>query len=98
MDPIERFEGARPLNDMVQDIDRDTQSNGTNLYKIFMTKGFKRALFLILLITLSNIIYIIFYKINEDSVSTVFETFVNKMKTPKAFIVEPKTESENMSK
>ena len=94
MDPIE---GARPFNDMVQDIDRDTQSNGTSLYKVFMTKGFKRALFLILLITLLNVIYVIFYKLNEDSVSTVFQTLMTKMKAPKNFIVKPEAESENIS-
>ena len=50
--------------DTVERFDKERQSN-SSIYKIFTTKGFKRALVLILLISFFNIIYVIFYKLSE---------------------------------
>ena len=64
--------------DTVERFDKERQSN-SSIYKIFTTKGFKRALVLILLISFFNIIYVIFYKLSENNLNTLFTNFVSKL-------------------
>ena len=79
MDSVERFE-------------KDRHSNGSSVYKILTTNGFKRILFLILLISLLNIIYVVLYKLSEGNLNTIFERLNNKLKA------EPFISNETLNK
>ena len=66
MDTIERFE-------------KDRVSNGSSIYKIFTAKGFKRILLLMILISLLNIIYVLFYKLSENNLNSIFEKINSRL-------------------
>ena len=66
MDSIERFE-------------KDRVSNGSSIYKIFTAKGFKRILLLMILISLLNIIYVVFYKLSENNLNSIFEKINSRL-------------------
>ena len=71
---------------------RDRQSN-TSLYNILFKDGFKRAVFLLLILSFLNIVYVIFCKLSENNLNKLFGNFFSRVddlskfniKTPKNF-------------
>ena len=54
------------------------QDSVTSRYNFLTKKGVKRGLTLMLLLTISHIIYIVFSKISENNFNLFFEKAVNK--------------------
>ena len=65
--------------DTIEKFEKDRVANGSSQYKMFTTKGFKRILLLMIMISLLTIIYTVFYKLSESNLNTLFERLNSKM-------------------
>ena len=67
MDTIERFESKKGSN--------------SSIYNLITAKGLKCALLLILLISFVNTLYVLFYKMSENSLNNMISSFSVKLQS-----------------
>lgn len=66
---------------------RDRQSN-SSLYNILFKDGFKRALFLVLILSFLNIVYVIFCKLSENNINKLFGNYFDRVDDLSKFNIE----------
>ena len=57
---------------------RERQSN-SSVYNILFKDGFKRAVFLLLILSFLNIVYVIFCKLSETNLNKLFGNFFSRV-------------------